>query len=138
VTEKGDFGSCFRAPFHCTQPAALTFFQGPGAKRARFGADNFFDSAHRTINLCKNHFTTIYTHTSTASNSIDLDPFLLQTVGLSSDYDAVHFGGDLVCEEDENMSDRIRRLTRYNTRSTLPVVLLVFEPLLFRRLGFRQ
>ena len=40
--------------------------------------------------------------TSTASNSIDMDPFLLQTVGLSSDYDAVHFGGDLVREEDEN------------------------------------
>ena len=44
----------------------------------------------------------IYTHTSTASNSIDMDPFLLQTVGLSSDFDAVHFGGDLVDEEDEN------------------------------------
>ena len=40
--------------------------------------------------------------TSTASNSIDMDPFLLQAVGLSSDYDAVHFGGDLVREEDEN------------------------------------
>jgi hypothetical protein len=39
---------------------------------------------------------------STASNSIDMDPFLVQTVGLSSDYDAVHFGGDLVREEDEN------------------------------------
>ena len=30
-----------------------------------------------------------------------MDPFLLQTVGLSSDYDAVHFGSDLVREEDE-------------------------------------
>jgi hypothetical protein len=43
-----------------------------------------------------------FTHTSTASNSIDMDPFLLQTIGLSSGYDAVHFGGDLVHEEDEN------------------------------------
>jgi len=40
--------------------------------------------------------------TSTASNSIDMDPFLLQTVGLSSNYDTVHLGGDLVREEDEN------------------------------------
>ena len=40
--------------------------------------------------------------TSTASNSIDMDPFLLQTIGLSSDYDAVHFSSDLVREEDEN------------------------------------
>jgi hypothetical protein len=31
-----------------------------------------------------------------------MDPFLLQAIGLSSDYDAVHFGGDLGCEEDEN------------------------------------
>jgi hypothetical protein len=31
-----------------------------------------------------------------------MDPFLLQTIRLSSDYDAVHFGGDLGCEEDEN------------------------------------
>ena len=81
----------------------------------------------------KNHFTTIYTHTSTASNSIDMDPFLLQTVELSSNYDTVHFGGDLVREEDKNMSDRIRRCS---TRSTLPVVLLVFEPLMFRGVGF--
>jgi hypothetical protein len=41
-------------------------------------------------------------HTSTASNSIDMDPFLLQTIGSFSDYDTVNFGGDLVCEEDEN------------------------------------
>jgi hypothetical protein len=40
--------------------------------------------------------------TSTVSNSIDMDPFQLQTVELSSNYDAVHFGGDLVREEDEN------------------------------------
>ena len=40
--------------------------------------------------------------TSTTSNTIDMDPFLLQTVGLSSGYDTVHFGGDLVREEDEN------------------------------------
>jgi hypothetical protein len=26
VAEKDDFGSCFRAPFHRTQPAALTLF----------------------------------------------------------------------------------------------------------------
>jgi hypothetical protein len=31
-----------------------------------------------------------------------MDPFLLQTIRLSSDYDAVHFGGDLGCEDDEN------------------------------------
>jgi hypothetical protein len=42
------------------------------------------------------------THTSTASNSIDIDSSLLQTVGLSSGHDAVHFGGDLGREEDEN------------------------------------
>jgi len=36
------------------------------------------------------------------------------------------------------LSDRIRRLVRCNTRCTLPVVLLVFEPLLFRGVGFRQ
>jgi hypothetical protein len=44
----------------------------------------------------------LFTHTLTGSNSIDMDPFLFQIVGLSSDYDAVHFGGDLGCEEDEN------------------------------------
>jgi hypothetical protein len=43
-----------------------------------------------------------FIHTSTASNSIDMNPFLLQTTGLSSEYDVVHFGGDLGCEEDEN------------------------------------
>ena len=32
VAEKGDFGSCFRGPFHRTQPAALTFFR-PQAPR---------------------------------------------------------------------------------------------------------
>jgi hypothetical protein len=48
--------------------------------------------------------TQITAATSTASNSIDIDPFLLQTiVGMPSDYDAVHFGSDLVREEDENM-----------------------------------
>ena len=31
-----------------------------------------------------------------------MDPSLVQTVGLSSDYDAVHFGGDLGLEEGEN------------------------------------
>jgi hypothetical protein len=31
-----------------------------------------------------------------------MDAFLLQTIGLSSGYDAVHFDGDLGCEEDEN------------------------------------
>jgi hypothetical protein len=31
-----------------------------------------------------------------------MEPSLIQTVGLSSDYDAVHFGGDLGREEDEN------------------------------------
>jgi hypothetical protein len=38
-----------------------------------------------------------------ASNSIDMNPFLLRIIRLSSDYDAVHFGGDLGCEEDENI-----------------------------------
>jgi hypothetical protein len=36
VAENGDFGSCFRAPFHRTQPAALTFFKAPSAKPVRF------------------------------------------------------------------------------------------------------
>jgi hypothetical protein len=31
-----------------------------------------------------------------------MEPSLIQTVGLSSDYDAVHFGGDLGREDDEN------------------------------------
>jgi len=46
--------------------------------------------------------TQITVATSTASNSINMDPSLLQTVGLSSNYDAVCFSGDLVREEDEN------------------------------------
>jgi hypothetical protein len=32
-----------------------------------------------------------------------MNPFLLRIIRLSSDYDAVHFGGDLGCEEDENI-----------------------------------
>jgi hypothetical protein len=31
-----------------------------------------------------------------------MDPSLIQTTGLSSDYDAVRFGGDLGREKDEN------------------------------------
>jgi hypothetical protein len=54
---------------------------------------------HRNINLCKNHSKI----TSIASNSIDINLFLLRIISLSSDYDAVHFGGDLGCEEDENI-----------------------------------
>jgi len=38
----------------------------------------------------------------------------------------------------ECLSDRIRRLVRCNTCCTLQVVLLVFEPLLFRGVGYRQ
>jgi hypothetical protein len=128
VAEKGDFGSCFWGPLPLHPTRRFNLFLGPrrqGCKVSLTGISIFG----------KNHFTTIYTHTSTASNLIDMDPFLLQTVELSSNYDTVHFGGDLVREEDENMSDRIKRC---NTRSTLPVVLLVFEPLLFRGVGYRQ
>jgi hypothetical protein len=46
VAEKGDFGSCFRGPFHRTQPAALTFF---------------WPQAPRVLKLCpKNGSLSIY------------------------------------------------------------------------------
>jgi hypothetical protein len=69
--------------------------------QAKFSAGNF--SIVRTeISIFVKIIPNPFTHTSTASNSIDMDPFLLQTIGLSSSYDAIHFGGDLGCEEDEN------------------------------------
>jgi hypothetical protein len=82
----------------CSQTGWLVFSTNRLA-RAKFSASNF--SIVRTeISI----FVKIHSKiTSTASNSIDTNPFLLQIIRLSSDYDAVHFGGDLGCEEDENI-----------------------------------
>jgi hypothetical protein len=69
--------------------------------REKLSAGNFL-IVRTGISIFVQSISQSFTHTSTASISIDMNPSLLQTIRLSSGYDAVHFGGDLGHEEDES------------------------------------
>ena len=69
--------------------------------RETLSAGNFL-IVRTGISIFVKSISQLFAHTSTASNSNDMNPSLLQTIRLSSSYDAVHFGGDLGREEDEN------------------------------------
>ena len=83
-----------------TVPKQASLYFQPIDWRRKNLAPVIFQQCAQKYQLCKIILQS-FTHILTASNSINMDSSLLQTVGLSSNYDAVHFGGDLGREEDE-------------------------------------